>query len=185
MLPGGWVDLRTYVIIIQLPTHATARHRAYVRSNRAIRYRVAIRREKPMKLKTASAFLLPALLLTACAETPMGPSVMVLPSQGKSYATFSQEQNFCRSQAATAVSGQAERQNHRAILGGLATTALGAGLGAAAGGGAGAAIGAGAGALGGTAGGGLYSNSKQGSLQNQYDNAYVQCMIAYKNVLPR
>lgn len=138
-----------------------------------------------MRLKTASAFLLPALLLSACAETPMGPSVMVLPQQGKPYAVFAQEQNFCRSQAQMAVNGQAERQNHRAILGGLATTALGAGLGAAAGGGAGAAIGAGAGALGGTMGGGLYSNSKQGSIQSQYDNAYVACMVSYKNLLAR
>lgn len=138
-----------------------------------------------MKLKTASAFLLPALLLAACAETPMGPSVMVLPQQGKPYNVFAQEQNFCRSQAEMAVSGQAERQNHRALLGGLATTALGAGLGAAAGGGAGAAIGAGAGAVGGGMGGGLYSNGQQSSIQNQYDNAYVACMVSYKNVLGR
>lgn len=137
-----------------------------------------------MKLGHASFFLLPALMLAACAETPMGPTAMVLPGPGKDYATFSQEQNFCRSQAASSVNGQAERQNHRALLGGLATTALGAGLGAAAGGGVGAGIGAGAGALGGTLGGGAYSNSRQGGIQQQYDNAYVQCMIAYKNVLP-
>lgn len=137
-----------------------------------------------MKLGHAAFFLVPALLLAACAETPMGPTALVLPGPGKDYATFSQEQNFCRSQAASSVSGQAERQNHRAIYGGLATTALGAGLGAAAGGGVGAGIGAGAGALAGTAGGGAYSNSRQGSIQQQYDNAYVACMIAYKNVLP-
>ncbi|MCX2561274.1 glycine zipper family protein [Acetobacter farinalis] len=138
-----------------------------------------------MTIKKAALFLLPALLLSACAETPMGPTAMVLPGKGKSYAAFQQEQDFCRSQASAAVQGQAERQNHKAIYGGLAATALGAGLGAAAGGGAGAGIGAGAGALGGALGGGLYSKNQQGSIQTQYNNAYVQCMVAYKNVIPR
>lgn len=138
-----------------------------------------------MSIKKASLFLFPALLLAACAETPMGPTAMVLPGPGKNYATFQQEQNFCRSQAAAAVQGQAGSQNRKALYGGLAATALGAGLGAAAGGGAGAGIGAGAGALGGTLGGGAYSNSQNGGIQTQYNNAYVQCMVAYKNVLPR
>lgn len=138
-----------------------------------------------MNFKKASLVLLPALLLTACAETPMGPTAMVLPGPGKDYATFQQEQNFCKSQANAAVQGQAGRENRRALYGGLATTALGAGLGAAAGGGTGAGIGAGAGALGGALGGGLYSRNQQGNIQTQYNNAYVQCMIAYKNVLPR
>ncbi|MFT9383808.1 MAG: glycine zipper family protein [Acetobacter orientalis] len=138
-----------------------------------------------MKINTHSVIGMAALLsLAACAETPMGPSVQILPPPGKDYTVFQQEQQFCQSQAAQAVNGQAEHQNHKAIYGALAATALGAGLGAAAGGGAGAGIGAAAGALGGGAGGSYYSQSQQGGLQTQYDNAYVQCMIAYHNVLP-
>lgn len=138
-----------------------------------------------MKLKHLPFLMAPVLMLAACAQTPMGPTVMVLPGKDKSYATFAQEQSFCKSQAAAAVNGQAENQNHRALLGGLATTALGAGLGAAIGGGSGAAIGAGAGALGGGLGGSVYSNGQQSSIQTQYNNAYVQCMVAYKNVMAR
>lgn len=137
-----------------------------------------------MKYTALSVAFLPVLLLAGCAETPMGPTAQVLPGPGKDYGQFLQEQNFCRSQASAAVQGQAERQNHKAIYGGLAATALGAGLGAAAGGGAGAGIGAAAGAMGGGLGGSLYSNSQQGGIQTQYNNAYVACMIAYKNVLP-
>ncbi|ASC05289.1 hypothetical protein WSS15_09890 [Acetobacter pasteurianus] len=137
-----------------------------------------------MKLYKAAFAFLPALLLAACAETPMGPTAQVLPGPGKDYGTFLQEQNFCRSQAAAAVHGQAGSQNRKALYGGLATTALGAGLGAAVGGGTGAGIGAAAGALGGGLGGSAYSNSQQGGIQTQYNNAYVACMVAYKNVLP-
>lgn len=138
-----------------------------------------------MKLKQLPLLMAPVLMLAACAQTPMGPTVMVLPGKDKSYAEFAQEQSFCKSQANSAVSGQAENQNHRALLGGLATTALGAGLGAAIGGGSGAAIGAGAGALGGGLGGSMYTNNQQGGIQTQYNNAYAQCMVAYHNVLGR
>lgn len=138
-----------------------------------------------MSFNTKALIPLAALLsLAACAETPTAPTAQVLPGPGKDYTVFLQEQQFCRNQAAQAISGQAEHQNHRAIYGALATTALGAGLGAAAGGGAGAGIGAAAGALGGSGGGAYYSQNQQDGLQTQYNNTYVQCMIAYHNVLP-
>ena len=132
------------------------------------------------------AFLavIPVLLLSACAETPMGPTVQVLPTPGKDYGTFLQEQNFCRSQAELAVRGQAEHQNEKALIGGIAATALGAGLGAAVGGGYGAGIGAAAGAVGGGVGGGAYSEGRERGIKIEYSNAYVQCMGAYHNVIP-
>ncbi|WP_230975571.1 glycine zipper family protein [Acetobacter garciniae] len=114
----------------------------------------------------------------------MGPTVQVLPTPGKDYGTFVQEQNFCRSQAEQAVRGQAAHQNEKALIGGIAATALGAGLGAAVGGGTGAGIGAAAGAVGGGIGGGAYSQGRQRGIQVQYNNAYVQCMAAYHNVIP-
>lgn len=125
-----------------------------------------------------------ALILSACAETPDGPTALVLPGPNKSYEDFQKDKNFCITQAASAVDDQAEKENHRAILGSLLTAGLGTGLGAAIGGGTGAAIGAGGGALGGAGVAKGYSESKQGNIQTQYDNAFIQCMIAQKNVLP-
>nr|WP_294915871.1 glycine zipper family protein [uncultured Neokomagataea sp.] len=124
------------------------------------------------------------LALAGCAETPMGPTVQVYPAPGKNYQTFLQEQQFCKTQAESAVAGQASHENQRALLGAVATTALGTGLGAALGGGTGAGIGAASGALGAGLGGGLYSRDQQGGIQSQYNNAFAQCMLAYHNILP-
>jgi peptidoglycan hydrolase-like protein with peptidoglycan-binding domain len=131
----------------------------------------------------------PVLLCTACAQTPMGPTVQVLPGQGKSFDAFQYDQFQCKQFAEQSVTGQAQNANNSAIAGGLITTALGAGLGAAigaAGGnaGAGAAIGAGAGALGGGAFGAASSSNAQFSIQDQYNNAYAQCMYAKGNMVP-
>ncbi|WP_249110532.1 glycine zipper family protein [Neokomagataea anthophila] len=124
------------------------------------------------------------LALAGCAETPMGPTVQVYPAPGKNYQTFLQEQQFCKTQAENAVAGQASHENQRALLGAVATTALGTGLGAALGGGTGAGIGAASGALGSGLGGGLYSRDQQGGIQSQYNNAFAQCMLTYRNVIP-
>ncbi|GBR44074.1 glycine zipper family protein [Neokomagataea thailandica] len=124
------------------------------------------------------------LALAGCAETPMGPTVQVYPAPGKNYQTFLQEQQFCKTQAESAVAGQASHENQRALLGAVATTALGTGLGAALGGGAGAGIGAASGALGSGLGGGIYSRDQQGGIQTQYNNAFAQCMLTYHNILP-
>ncbi|WP_246495444.1 glycine zipper family protein [Ameyamaea chiangmaiensis] len=135
------------------------------------------------------------MLLSACAETPQGPMVPVVPAQGKAFAQFTQESTFCKYQATRAVNGQAARANGRAVLGALIPTALGAGLGAAVGSayggpwrgsyaGTGAGIGAGAGAL---VGGGMAAASStraQGGIQMQYDNTYAACMVTYGNVVP-
>jgi outer membrane lipoprotein SlyB len=129
------------------------------------------------------------LLCAACAQPPMGPTVQVLPGQGKSFDAFQRDQFQCRQYAEQSVAGQAQNANNRAVAGGLITTALGAGLGAAigaAGGnaGAGAAIGAGAGALGGGAFGAASSSNAQLSIQDQYNNAFAQCMYAHGNMVP-
>jgi hypothetical protein len=68
-------------------------------------------------------------------------------------------------------------------------TVLGAGLGAAIGGaygnpGAGAAIGAASGAGAGTLYGVDASNRAQWSIQQQYDNAFAQCMYAHGEQVP-
>ena len=124
-----------------------------------------------------------ALSLAACASTPMGPTVQVLPPQGKPFEQFQGEDYSCRQFAAGQVQGQAEAANDTGLLEGIGGTVLGAGLGAAVGGGRGAAIGAGSGAVVGTAVGASTSGRQQGGIQVQYNNAYVQCMVAKGNVV--
>jgi hypothetical protein len=126
-----------------------------------------------------------AFALAACANTPMGPTVQVLPPQGKPFEQFQGEDYSCRQFATNQVQGQADAANTNGLLYGIGATALGAGLGAALGGGRGAAIGAAGGAVAGTAVGASSSGSKQGGIQTQYNNAYVQCMVAKGNVTPQ
>ena len=82
------------------------------------------------------------------------------------------------------VAGQAQNANNRAVGAAAIGTILGAGLGAAIGGGRGAAIGAGSGALAGTGVGMGGSSNEQYGIQQQYDNAFAQCMYAKGNMVP-
>ena len=132
----------------------------------------------------SSAALAVVLLLGACAETPMGPTVQVLPGPGKSFSNFQSDQAICRQFAEQAVRDQAQGANLRGLGTAAVTTVLGAGLGAAIGGGQGAAIGAAGGALGGAGLGAMRSSNAQNSIQAQYDNAFVQCMFSLGNSVP-
>ena len=128
-------------------------------------------------------------MLAGCASTPMGPTIPVMPGAGKSFDAFQADQANCKYFAQNQVQGQAEAANNRAVGGTILTTVVGAGLGAAIGGaagnaGAGAAIGAGAGAAGGAAYGASATSGAQYSIQQQYDNAFAQCMYAKGNQVP-
>jgi len=122
--------------------------------------------------------------LAGCAAPPMGPTVQVLPGNGKSFEAFTYDQADCKNYAASQVSGQAEAANTQGIGAAALTTVLGAGLGAAIGGGRGAAIGAGSGAVVGTGIGASGSSRAQYSIQVQYNNAFSQCMYAKGNQVP-
>jgi len=126
-----------------------------------------------------------ALLIAACASDPLGPTVRVLPKQSKPFEQFQQEQGYCKQYASDQIRGQAERANETSLLQGLGATALGVGLGAAIDGGHGAGVGAATGAVAGTAIGAGTSTGKQKSIQQQYDDAYVQCMVAKGNLIER
>ena len=115
----------------------------------------------------------------------MGPTAQDLPPQGKPFEQFQAEDASCRQFADGQVRGQAEEANSTGLLEGIGGTALGAGLGAAIGGGRGAAIGAASGAVAGTAVGASTSSRQQGGIQQQYNNAYVQCMVAKGNQAPQ
>ncbi len=128
-----------------------------------------------------------ALLVQGCVQTPMGPTVAILPAPGKPFELFQQDQAVCTQYAGSMVRGQAERANNMAVGSAVLGTVLGAGLGAAVGGrhaGRGAAIGAASGAVVGTGVGANGSADAQGGIQDQYNNAYVQCMVSKGNRLP-
>jgi OmpA family protein len=137
----------------------------------------------------ASAVVI-ALVVSGCATIPSGPSVMVLPGSTKSFEQFQMDDGACRQWAAQQTgitNNQATADNtvRGAAIGTLLGAAAGAALGAAAGNPAlGAAAGAGAGLLGGTAVGASRGDAYAGSLQRQYDQAYVQCMYAKGNQVP-
>ena len=122
-----------------------------------------------------------ALLLEGCVAPPAGPTVQVIPPQGKPFEQFAQDQSVCQQYASGQVAGQTERANTSAIGGAVLSTVLGAGLGAAIGGGGGAGIGAAGGAALGTGIGAGNSGESQGGIQWQYNNAYVGCMASKGN----
>ncbi len=130
-------------------------------------------------------WLLAPLLLVACSSMPSGPSVMVLPGNGKTFEQFQADDYLCRQYAASQIG---TNSNDVALNSGLKTAALGTGLGAASGalidGGHGAAVGAGIGLLlGGMTGAGSGSSTGY-EAQIRYDNAYQQCMYSRGNSIP-
>ncbi len=137
------------------------------------------------KLKLMAATLSSAFLLAACATAPMGPSVQVMPGKNKSFDAFQQDQEQCKAYANSQISGQVDAANKTAVgqaaLGTLIGAAAGAAIGDnhyAAGGGAGAGL------VAGTAVGANTTANAQMSIQQQYDNVYMQCMYARHNQVP-
>ncbi|WP_158898326.1 peptidoglycan-binding protein [Burkholderia sp. L27(2015)] len=124
------------------------------------------------------------LLLDACATTPMGPTVQVMPGATIPFPIFQQDQDSCKQYAQSQVAGQADSANKTAVGTAVLGTVLGAALGGAVGQGQGAAVGSAAGAIAGTGLGTGTSQSAQLSIQDQYNNAYVQCMYSKGNQVP-
>jgi len=133
-----------------------------------------------------------AIVLIGCAVAPpSGPSVLVLPEKGKSFAQFQQEDATCRQYALQRIGygSPAQAANDSAVASAAVGTALGTAagalIGAAAGNaGVGAAIGAGSGLLLGSAWGIDAAQASGATLQNRYDMSYVQCMYANGNRVP-
>ncbi len=130
------------------------------------------------------------LALTGCATLPTGPSVRVLPGDGKSFEVFQTDDMVCRQYAERSI-GMSPQQvsNQNTATGAVAGTLIGAGLGAAIGAaagdpGIGAAIGAGSGLLVGTSAGAQSGQAYGYEAQRRYDNTYIQCMYAKGNQVP-
>ncbi len=140
-------------------------------------------------IKTAAGLCLVVAVAGCAAVPPAGPTVTVLPKEGKSYDAFQSDDAACRLEAEQRTGGAgtaAQASTNAAVGSALLGTALGAGVGAALGSiggaaGTGAAIGGVSGlALGGAVG----ANNAQAttaSWQYAYNNVYAQCMAARGN----
>lgn len=143
-----------------------------------------------MTMRTSRLLPAAALLMTACATVPTGPSVMVLPGHAKNFEQFQADDAVCRQWAAQQTGTTTQRAATDSTVSGAAVgtllgAAAGAAIGAASGHAAtGAAVGAGAGLLGGTAVGASSAAGAQTSVQRRYDMAYQQCMYAKGNQIP-
>ena len=112
-----------------------------------------------------------------------------MPGPGKTFDAFQSDNSSCKAFATDQVRGQADASNQRTAGAVALTTILGAGLGAAVGGsvgdaGSGAAIGAATGAGTGTMIGAGNGANDQAMIQQQYDNAFSQCMFAKGEQVP-
>jgi hypothetical protein len=129
------------------------------------------------------------LALAGCATVPLGPSVMVLPGNGKSFDQFHTDNAVCRDWALQQTGTSDRTPTTSTVTGAAVGTLIGAGAGAAigaAGGnpGLGAAVGAGAGALTGGTAGASSGGTVHRTAQQRYDMAYQQCMYAKGNQIP-
>ncbi|QWD69695.1 glycine zipper family protein [Polynucleobacter sp. UB-Siik-W21] len=124
--------------------------------------------------------------LAGCVSAPTGPTIAIMPREGKPFEVFQQEDKQCREFADNAV----KDTSNAALKEGATSAAIGAALGAAAGaviqGGSSPNIGTGAGVglLGGAAMGAMNSAGKQNQAQTQYNIAYQQCMYSKGNQVP-
>lgn len=140
----------------------------------------------PVRLGRLGLILGAAVLATACATSPSGPSNLVLPGTGKSFETFRFDDFECRNYATTQSGGQGGEQARQdsAVRGAVLGTAVGAIAGAAIGGQRGAGVGAGTGLIVGTAASTSSAASETYNAQRRYDNAYIQCMYAKGHRVP-
>jgi len=131
----------------------------------------------------AYSLVLP-LALVGCASNPMGPTVQIMPSPTKPFPIFQQDQEQCKQYAQTQIAGQIDAANRAAVGQTALGTLLGAALGTAVDNHRGANIGAASGAISGTAVGAGTTQNAQTLVQEQYNNAYSQCMYSRGNQVP-
>lgn len=125
-----------------------------------------------------------ALLLSACATVPAGPSVQVLPGSRKSFEQFQFDDATCRNFALSQSGAPSDAANAAGVGSAVVGTAIGAAIGGLAAGSQGAAVGAGMGLFTGAAVGTGYAQGAYAGTQQRYDSAYMQCMYAKGNKVP-
>ena len=136
-------------------------------------------------VRRVAVVIVPVVLAACTVAPPAGPSVMALPKQGEDFAKFQAQDFSCRNFASAQIgnASPAEAATQSAVGSAVVGTALGAAAGAALGSvgghaGAGAAIGGAGGLLVGSAAGASNSRASYAALQQGYDVAYTQCMVA-------
>ena len=137
-----------------------------------------------MKRLILSAVLISSLV--ACVSAPTGPTIAVMPREGKPFEVFQQEDQQCRGFATNAIKDSSNAALKDAATSAAVAAALGAAAGAMIGGGShtGVGTGAGVGLLGGSAIGAMNASGKENQAQAQYNIAYEQCMYAKGNQVP-
>jgi hypothetical protein len=106
------------------------------------------------------------LLLDACTESLLVPTIQVMPGRGKSFWAIYDDRAFCRRSAHESVRDEAQRANLRVTSFATPATVLGAGPSTAIG--RGRVSGAGFGTL-------------QSPIQAQFDKAFAECMVSLGN----
>src|SRR5258708_34883409 len=134
-------------------------------------------------MKTSMRILPVAAVIgvAGCVTVPSGPSVMVLPGDGRTFEQFRFDDQDCRNYASSQIGGTNAEQvaADSAVKSAVVGTAIGALAGAALGGNSrGTAVGAGAGLLVGSAAGAGASNASVYGMQRRYDYAFQQCMYS-------
>ena len=129
---------------------------------------------------TLIAVIAATTMLQGCAQ-PFGPLVRVMPGQGKTYATFENDERVCSMHTNDIVQPMINSVATATIGTAAVGALLGVGVGAVLGGGRGAGIGAVSGTLlGGAVGSDPYQNG-QDRIQRTYDNTYSACMASQGN----
>ncbi|MBV8799160.1 MAG: glycine zipper family protein [Alphaproteobacteria bacterium] len=123
------------------------------------------------------------LLLAACATTPPGPMIPVMPGANKSPTAFNADEEACEQYAGDVVQGRVKDAQNSEVARTAVGTAVGAGIGAAVAhnAGRGALVGGALGALVGSTAGTGYD---QAAIQRRYDMAYASCMTSRGNEVP-
>lgn len=135
--------------------------------------------------KKKTVFTVAVVALAGCATAPIGPRVAVMPTPGKPFELFAQEEQTCRRYAEQSI-GQPPNDVAAQNFAGSAAlgTVIGAAIGALAGGQRGAAVGAATGLVAGSAAGSSQSAYAARDAQRLYDIAYQQCMYSKGNQVP-
>lgn len=126
------------------------------------------------KLAMSAAAIAAVLTLGGCVTVPSGPTIPVMPGQGKSFSEFQNDQYYCEGYAHDRVAGRINAANDKIARNTVIGTALGAALGAAVGDTRGAVVGGAAGAAVGAST--AHPGYHQYSAQREYNIAYAQCM---------
>ena len=111
--------------MLAISCHNPVSHAGYrqtTRGKRTVKYRART-------TAAVSGVAVLALLLSGCAQTPLGPTVQVMPGPGKSFDAFNYDQAGCKQFAANTVAGQAQNANTRAVGAAALTTGTRRGTG--------------------------------------------------------